>query len=110
MGEPKSNIETVAYDICARQLTRVGTPPDEVQLAVDRYWHCVAAETEADLIDETGVLVSHDYLWGVEAYRDWRRRRADCDMPGVKRVCPVKLHPMMTPARKISKRLILIRD
>lgn len=81
MGKPKSNIETVARDICVRQLTRVGTPPNEMQFAVDRYWHCVAAEIEAGLMDETGALVPHEYIRGVEAYRDWRRRHPNCDVP-----------------------------
>ena len=86
MVETKSNIETVARDICARELARVSMPPDEVQSAVDRYWHCVAAEIEAGLIDETGVPVPNDYERGLEAYRDWRRRHPDYEVPALKRV------------------------
>lgn len=69
-----SNIEAVARDICAKQLSRHG----DTATNVDRYWHCVAAELEAGLIDDSGYPVPEpDFDKGLEAYRDWCRRHPE---------------------------------
>lgn len=77
-----SNIEAVAREICERRLLSVGTPPDEMPSAVDRYWHCIAAEIEAGIIDENGnTLRPFDLEQGLKAYRDWRRRHPTYRVP-----------------------------
>jgi len=52
---------------------------DEAALAaaVDRYWHCVAAEMEAGLIDENGRAVPHGSNERIAAWRDWQARHPD---------------------------------
>jgi hypothetical protein len=74
-----SNIEAVARAICERQYRDRGTfDPDRLDDDVDRYWHCVAAELEAGLIDETGnPCMEFDYAISIAAYRDWRSRHPD---------------------------------
>lgn len=74
MNTSGSNIEAVARSMCTQQLGRTGILGDELQSAVDRYWHCVAAEIEARLLDESGTPVPHELERGLEAYRDWCRR------------------------------------
>ena len=79
MNGLRSNIEAVARYLCERQLRAAGTSSDEFPSAVDRYWHCVAAELEAGLIDESGNrLLPHDFERDLKAYRDWRRRHLIC--------------------------------
>ena len=53
-----SNIEAVARSICSKQLARNGLVGLELTEDIDRYWHCVAAELEAGLIDDTGDRVA----------------------------------------------------
>ena len=74
--EPRlSNLEIVAREICGRRLSAAGTPVHELPAAVDRYWHCVAAELEAGSIDETGRLLRpFDFDADLAAYRDWCAR------------------------------------
>jgi len=75
MTSPTSNIETVARDICTKQLSRHGTSAMDLAADVDCYWHCVAAELEAGLIDDTGgrlAVVGQDER--LEVYRDWCSR------------------------------------
>jgi hypothetical protein len=75
MTPSTSNIEAVARDICSKQLSRPGRSNAKLAAEVDRYWHCVAAELEASLIDEVGMRVSGNNMGeGLEAYRDWCRR------------------------------------
>jgi len=75
MSDTKSNIEAVARAVCERQLHATGMAAADVSLSVGRYWHCVAAEIEAGLIDESGNrLLTHDFHADREAYRDWCRR------------------------------------
>jgi hypothetical protein len=77
-----SNIEAVARDPCERLLRAVGTRTSALPSAVDRYWHCVAAEIEAGLIDEQGNrLRAFDFDRDLEAYRDWRRRHPTYRVP-----------------------------
>ena len=75
MNEPKSNIEAVARALCERQYRAVGIPVNEIPAAVDKYWHCVAAEIEAGLIDDAGQrLLPFDFDVSLTAYRDWCSR------------------------------------
>ena len=75
-----SNIEAVARDLCERQLRAAGAGASALSTAVDRYWHCIAAEIEAGLIDEHGnpigglrnPYVDPISLLQVELLRDWR--------------------------------------
>lgn len=86
MTNAASNIETVARDICARQMASTCTDSEELSAAVDRYWHCVAAQLEAGEIDETGsALVPFDIDQSREAYRDWRRRHPSYEVPDINR-------------------------
>ncbi|TVR85021.1 MAG: hypothetical protein EA405_00005 [Rhodospirillales bacterium] len=78
-----SNIEAVARDLCERQLRAAGIATSALPTAVDRYWHCVAAEIETGVIDEQGNrLQPHDADRDLEAYRDWRRRHPTYRVPG----------------------------
>jgi hypothetical protein len=74
-----TNIETVTRALCERQLRAMATVPEDASAHVDRYWHCVAAEIEAGLIDTSGVqLVPFDFNTSRDAYRDWcQRHRSD---------------------------------
>jgi hypothetical protein len=69
-----SNIEPLARAICERDLRRAGAPEISLAADVDRYWHCVAAQIEACLIDDNSELVPHKLEDGLAAYRDWRER------------------------------------
>lgn len=78
-----SNIEAIARAICERQF-KVYDAADIPRLGteVDRYWHCVAAELEAGLIDENGDrLPEADPLLALGAYRDWRARHPEYVTP-----------------------------
>ncbi|MBM3540271.1 MAG: hypothetical protein FJX55_20915 [Alphaproteobacteria bacterium] len=75
MKQAKSNIEAVARDLCERQLRQARVPADELSYAVDRYWHCVAAELEAGMLGDDGTYVTKfDLEQGIDAFRDWHRR------------------------------------
>ena len=75
MSSSTGNIEAVAREICSQQMAETGLRDVELEAAVDRYWHCVAAELESGQIDETGDRVSpFDFYNDLEAYRDWCRR------------------------------------
>ena len=78
MANATSNIEIVARDICAKQIAHTCADAEELATAVDRYWHCVAAQLESGEIDETGKkLIPLDLETGLEAYRDWSRRHPE---------------------------------
>ena len=78
MTSSMSNIEAVARDICAKQLSLGGGSGAKLAADVDRYWHCVAAELEAGLIDDTGNPMPNINLdRGLEAYRDWCQRHPE---------------------------------
>jgi hypothetical protein len=87
MPSTTSNIEPLARDICARDLQRAGIPEASLAAEVDRYWHCVAAQIEAALIDDNNELMSHDLETGLAAHRDWRARHPDYTIP------PMRLSP-----------------
>ena len=78
MPTQTNNIEAVARDICAKQLSRHGTVGAELAADVDRYWHCVAAELEAAQIDDAGDrMAMTDPDERLEAYRDWCERHPE---------------------------------
>ena len=83
MPTPTNNIEPVARAICERKLRRICTTEAELEVDVDveRYWHCVAAQIEAGLIDDAGEPIQHDFERGVDAYFDWRARHPDFTPP-----------------------------
>lgn len=84
MGVAWSNIEAVARHLCEGQLLAAGVPASALSSQVDRYWHCVAAEIEAGLIDEQGIrLQPYEFGRGLEAYRDWRSRHPTYRVPNV---------------------------
>jgi hypothetical protein len=75
MDRIKSNIEATARAVCERPMRAAGAPENELLAVVDRYWHCVAAAIEAELIDPSGqLLLPFDFVVNLEAYRDWCRR------------------------------------
>ena len=63
-----------ARAICERNLRRAGTPDINLAADIARYWHCVAAQIEAGLIDDNNELVSHEPGTGLAAYSDWCTR------------------------------------
>mgnify|MGYP006447417973 CR=1 FL=1 len=72
-----TNIEAVARHICENQLGRF-KDGSALSADVDRFWHCVAAQLEAGMIDEFGKgSGSTDLDLGLAAYRDWRQRHPD---------------------------------
>ena len=78
MTSSTNNLAVVARDICSKRLSRHGGYGAELATNVDRYWHCVAAELEAGLIDDTGNLMPEpDFDKGLVAYRDWCLRHPE---------------------------------
>ena len=77
MDSSTSNIEAIARDICSRQLSRHGASDAALAADVDRYWHCVAAELQAGLIDDNGDPLPHGFQEGLQAYRDWCYRHPE---------------------------------
>lgn len=78
MTSSTSNIEAVARDICSKQLSGHKLYGADLSADVDRFWHCVAAELDAGLIDDTGNPLPHKGLEkGLEAYRDWCLRHPE---------------------------------
>jgi hypothetical protein len=71
-----SNIEPLARAICERVWGGVCSSKEELTAAVDRYWHCVASDIEAGLLDDAGLRIKRD-VDGVTAYQDWRERHPD---------------------------------
>lgn len=82
MRAQPGNLEVVARDICARQIAHNCETPDELQWSVDRYWHIVAAQLEAGIIDESGHdLEPFDNDRRLASVRDWRARHPDHEVP-----------------------------
>ncbi len=78
MTSSTSNIEAVARDICSKQLSDHTRRGADHAADVDRYWHCVAAELEAGLIDDAGDPVPESsFEEGLVAYRDWCQRHPE---------------------------------
>ena len=81
MSSSTSNIEPLARDICERDFRRAKIPQESLSADIDRYWHCVAAQIEAGLIDDNNEHIPHDPDTGLAAYRDWRARHPDYNLP-----------------------------
>jgi hypothetical protein len=81
MPSATSNIEPLARYICERNFRRAGISEESLAADVDRYWHCVAAQLEAGLIDDNNELIPHDLETGLAAHRDWRARHPDYTIP-----------------------------
>jgi hypothetical protein len=78
MTSSTSNIEAVARDICSKQLSRHPYRGAGLAADVDRYWHCVAAELEVGLLNNSGDQIPNINLdKGLEAYRDWCQRHPE---------------------------------
>jgi hypothetical protein len=78
MTSSTSNIEAVARGICSKQLAHHGGCGANPATYVDRYWHCVAAELEAGLIDGAGnPMPRYNLDKGLKAYRDWCLRHPE---------------------------------
>jgi hypothetical protein len=75
------NIEPLARAICRKGLSRSGWPDAEVDWMVERFWHCVAAQIDAGLIDDNGETIRHSLEDGEDAYVDWRKRHPDYVLP-----------------------------
>ncbi len=72
-----SNIEPYARALCENLLRRPGDDEASLAAAVDRYWHCVAAQIDAGLIDDDGRAVPHSQEQDIAAYQDWKARHQD---------------------------------
>ncbi len=82
MSSNLSNIEAVARAICARQIKVHSAGTQRLGAEVDRYWHCVAAELEAGLIDDNGnPLPESDPGLALGAYREWLARHPEYVVP-----------------------------
>ena len=78
MTSSTNNIEAVACGICSKQVLRHVGGGVELAAYVDRYWHCVAAELEARLIDDNGdPVLGNRFDEGLAAYRDWCQRHPE---------------------------------
>lgn len=99
MADPWCNIEPIARSICERDLDGK-VPEDELPDAIARYWHCVAAQLEAGIIDDRGNRVRpYDHDRDLEAYLDWRRPAANA-APGL---IIASSMPAPAPARRRSR-------
>jgi hypothetical protein len=85
MRSATSNIEPLAREICERDFRRAGTPEESLAADIDRYWHCVAAQIEAGLIDDNNEIIPHDLETDLAAHRDWRARHPDYTIPPMRR-------------------------
>jgi hypothetical protein len=83
MPSATNNIEPLARAICERDLRRAGISEKCLSADVDRYWHCVAAQIEAGLIDDNNALIPHNLETGLAAHRDWRARHPDYNIPPI---------------------------
>ena len=72
------NIEAVARAVCAKVLAGYDESEEKLAGEGEKYWHIVAAELEAGIIDETGEYVGAlDWTRKMDAYRDWMRRHPE---------------------------------
>lgn len=78
-----SNIEPIARVLCEQALRPTYASEDELAAAVDRYWHCVAAEIESGIINDAGEIIKHDVDFSVASYQDWRERHPDYVPPAL---------------------------
>ena len=71
MYKSTDNIKPIARDICTQQLSATGLLEIELDTAVDKFWHCVAAQLEAGLLDKKCGIEEE-----LAAYRDWISRHS----------------------------------
>jgi hypothetical protein len=74
----KNTVEVRARAICELDLMEATELRQALAAAVDRYWHVIAAEIEAGLIDAAGVRVDYDHETGMKAYQAWCARHPVC--------------------------------
>ena len=81
------NIEAVARALCAKQLARDEWSEQKLAFEVDMWWHLVAAEIEAGVVDEAGKFVGGEMGWKrkMDGYRDWMRRHPRAARSGTQR-------------------------
>jgi hypothetical protein len=77
-----------------RNFRRAGIPQESLSADIDRYWHCVAAQIEAGLMDDDNELIPHDPDTGLAAYRDWRARHPDYKLPPFVRCASRRKRPL----------------
>lgn len=82
MAASWANIEPIARAICARLYAVHFSAGADLDAAIQRHWHVVAARIEGGLIDDNG----HDILpvdteRELDAYRDWRARHPEYRVP-----------------------------
>ena len=73
------NIEAVARALCAKRLARDEWSEEKLAFEVDKWWHLVAAEIEAGVVDETGEFVGGEMGWKrkMDGYHDWMCRHPE---------------------------------
>ena len=78
MDGPTGNIEAVARAVCAKSLAHDGKSEEQLATDVEMYWHVVASNLEAGVMDEfggeIGVLSWDDKL---DITGDWLRRHPE---------------------------------
>ncbi len=78
MSGSTANIEAVARAVCPTVLGGEDTSDEKLAAEIEMYWHVVAAELEAGLINETGEYVGElDWTRKMQAYRDWMQRHPE---------------------------------
>ena len=78
MAGSTQNLEPIARAVCARVHSRNANSAEQLAADVEMYWHVVAAELVAGIIDETGEYVTDlDWSQRLEVYRDWMRRHPE---------------------------------
>ena len=78
MSGSTENIEAIARAVCERVYSRHAGSDEQLTADIEMYWHVVAAEIEAGIIDETGEYVSElDWSQRLEVYRDRMRRHPE---------------------------------
>ena len=79
MTSCSDNIEAVARALCVKRLARDDWSQEKLAFEVDMFWHLVAAELEAGVVDETGEFVGGELAWKrkMDGYRDLMRRHPE---------------------------------
>ena len=78
MSRSTENIEAIARAVSARVFLRDGKSDDQLAADIEMFWHVVAAELEAGILDETERYVrALDWSQRIEVYRDWMRRHPE---------------------------------
>ena len=78
MSGSTENIEAIARAVSARVYSRDGRSDEQLTADIEMFWHVVASELEAGILDETGQYVRElDWPQRMEVYRDWMRRHPE---------------------------------